>query len=82
MESYLPISSRATVAACGQEDELTGEEPVTIAPVSGTTAKLTDLIERLVKRVNTPLSNCQRTQRRRGYTGRSTPPTTEQTASS
>jgi len=49
METYLPASSKVTVAMCGQEDE--PAKPVPIAPISDTTAKLTSLIERLVERV-------------------------------
>jgi len=49
METYLPASSKVTVAVCEQEDE--PAEPVPIAPVTDTTAKLTSLIERLVERV-------------------------------
>ena len=49
METYLPASSKVTVAMCEQEDE--PAKPVPIAPISDTTAKLTSLIERLVERV-------------------------------
>ena len=62
MESYLPHASRSTVAACGEEDS-----QASVAPVTETTSKLTNLVERLVDCVEKLEVSARQQQRRTRY---------------